>query len=98
MTTYNLATLLETSAAKYPEREAIVFPATGRRMTYAEVDAVANMVANLLVSKGIQPGDKVALSCPNLPYFSLVYWGILKAGATVVPLNVLLKGLSLIHI
>ncbi|HET6937975.1 MAG TPA: AMP-binding protein, partial [Nocardioides sp.] len=91
MPTYNLATLLETSAAKYPEREAIVFPATGRRLTYAEVDLVANMVANLLVSKGIQPGDKVALSCPNLPYFSLVYWGILKAGATVVPLNVLLK-------
>ncbi len=91
-TTYNLASLLETSAQNYPEREAIVFPATGRRMTYAEVDAVANMVANLLVSKGIQPGDKVALSCPNLPYFSLVYWGILKAGATVVPLNVLLKG------
>jgi long-chain acyl-CoA synthetase len=92
VTSYNLATLLEDSAQKYPEREAIVFPATGRRMTYAEVDAVANMVANLLVSKGIRPGDKVALSCPNLPYFSLVYWGILKAGATVVPLNVLLKG------
>jgi long-chain acyl-CoA synthetase len=90
--TYNLATLLENSARKYPEREAIVFPATGRRMTYAEVDAAANMVANLLVSRGIEPGDKVALSCPNLPYFSLVYWGILKAGATVVPLNVLLKG------
>jgi long-chain acyl-CoA synthetase len=90
--TYNLATLLETSAQKYPEREAIVFPATGRRLTYAEVDTVANMVANLLVSKGVHPGDKVALSCPNLPYFSLVYWGILKAGATVVPLNVLLKG------
>ena len=92
MTTYNLATLLETSAKNYPEREAIVFPATGRRMTYAEVDMFANMVADFLVSKGIQPGDKVALSCPNLPYFSLVYWGILKAGATVVPLNVLLKG------
>ncbi len=92
MTNYNLASLLENSAQKYPEREAIVFPVTGRRMTYAEVDAVANMVANLLVSKGIRPGDKVALSCPNLPYFSLVYWGILKAGATVVPLNVLLKG------
>jgi len=89
---YNLATLLEHSAQQYPEREAIVFPATGRRMTYAEVDAVANMVANFLVGRGIAPGDKVALSCPNLPYFSLVYWGILKAGATVVPLNVLLKG------
>src|SRR3954471_20950200 len=90
--TYNLATLLENSAEKYPEREAIVFPATGRRLTYTEVDAVANMVAGFLVSQGIEPGDKVALSCPNLPYFSLVYWGILKAGATVVPLNVLLKG------
>jgi long-chain acyl-CoA synthetase len=84
--------LLENSAQKYPGREAIVFPPTGRRMTYAEVDGAANMVANFLVSRGIQPGDKVALSCPNLPYFSLVYWGILKTGATVVPLNVLLKG------
>jgi long-chain acyl-CoA synthetase len=92
VTSYNLATLLTDSAAKYPEREAIVFPATGRRMTYAEVDTVSTMVAGYLVSQGIQPGDKVALSCPNLPYFSLVYWGILKAGATVVPLNVLLKG------
>lgn len=89
---YNLASLLETSAEKYPEREAIVFPATGRRLTYAEVDMVSNMVAGFLKDKGIEPGDKVALSCPNLPYFSLVYWGILKAGATVVPLNVLLKG------
>ena len=88
---YNLASLLEKSARDYPDREAIVFPATGRRLTYAEVDAAANMVANLLVSKGIEKGDKVALSCPNLPYFSLVYWGILKAGGTVVPLNVLLK-------
>ena len=49
-------------------------------------------MANLLVSRGIEPGDKVALSCPNLPYFPIVYYGILKAGATVVPLNVLLKG------
>ena len=89
---YNLAALLDDSARDYPHREAIVFPAAQRRMTYAEVDAAACMVANLLVSRGIQPGDKVALSCPNLPYFSLVYWGILKAGATVVPLNVLLKG------
>src|SRR6478735_2204276 len=57
-----------------------------------ERSAAANQVANLLVSRGIQPGDKVALTCPNLPYFTIVYYGILKAGATVVPLNVLLKG------
>ncbi len=90
MTTYNLATLLEDSAQKYPDRTAIVLGDT--RLSYAEVDSFANMVANLLVSRGIRPGDKVALTCPNLPYFSVVYFGILKAGATVVPLNVLLKG------
>jgi long-chain acyl-CoA synthetase len=86
---YNLATLLENSAEKFPEREAIVLGDT--RLTYAQVDGAANMVANLLVSRGIKPGDKVALSCANLPYFTIVYYGILKAGATVVPLNVLLK-------
>lgn len=90
MTTYNLATLLEDSTTNHSDRTAIVFGE--RRLSYAEVDTFANMVANLLVARGIQPGDKVALTCPNLPYFTIVYFGILKAGATVVPLNVLLKG------
>ena len=86
----SLASLLENSAADYPDRDAVVLGDT--RLTYAQVDGAANQVANLLVSRGIEPGDKVALSCPNLPYFPIVYYGILKAGATVVPLNVLLKG------
>ena len=87
---YNLSTLLEDSARNYPDRDAVVLGDT--RLTYAQVNGAANQVANLLVSRGIQPGDKVALTCPNLPYFTIVYYGILKAGATVVPLNVLLKG------
>ena len=86
----NLSSLLEGSAQAYPDRTAVVLGET--RLTYAQVDAAANQVAHLLVSRGIEPGDKVALSCPNLPYFPIVYYGILKAGATVVPLNVLLKG------
>ena len=85
----NLATLLEDSAGKYVDRTAIVFGELN--LSYGQVNAASNQVANLLVSRGIQPGDKVALSCPNLPYFSIVYFGILKAGGTVVPLNVLLK-------
>ena len=85
----NLAALLDQTTAKYPEREAIVFG--DLRLNYAQVNGAANQVANLLVSRGIKPGDKVALSCPNLPYFTIIYYGILKAGATVVPLNVLLK-------
>src|SRR5688500_2622943 len=86
----NLSSLLEDTAAAHPDREAVVLGDT--RLTYAQVNGAANQVANLLVSRGIEPGDKVALSCPNLPYFPIVYYGILKAGATVVPLNVLLKG------
>src|SRR5690349_14200831 len=86
----NLSVVLEDSARRFAERAAVVLG--DQRLTYAQVDAAANQVANLLVSRGIGRGDKVALSCPNLPYFPVVYFGILKAGAVVVPLNVLLKG------
>ncbi len=86
----NLSGFLEKSAQDFPDRTAIVFGDT--RLSYPQVNGAANQVANLLVERGIKPGDKVALSCPNLPYFTIVYYGILKAGATVVPLNVLLKG------
>src|SRR5690625_4718501 len=91
----NLASLLTESARQWPERDAIVFGDT--RLTYAQVDAASNQVANLLSTRGIRPGDKVALSCPNLPYFSIVYWGILKAGAVVVPLNVLFKAREVVY-
>jgi long-chain acyl-CoA synthetase len=85
----NLSVLLEDSARAHPDHEALILGET--RLTYRQVDAAANQVANLLVSRGIQPGDKVALTCPNLPWFPIVYYGVLKAGAVVVPLNVLLK-------
>src|SRR3982750_1674679 len=86
----NLSIVLEDSARHHPERAAVVLGDT--RLTYAQADAAAHQVATLRVERGIGPGDKVALSCPNLPYFPIVYYGILKAGAVVVPLNVLLKG------
>ncbi|GHE76409.1 long-chain-fatty-acid--CoA ligase [Amycolatopsis deserti] len=85
----NLAALLDTTAAAHPDRTAIVCGDT--RLSYAQLDSATNQVANLLVRNGVRPGDTVALSCPNLPSFTIVYFGILKAGATVVPLNVLLK-------
>ncbi len=85
----NLAVLLEDSAREVPGRDAVVF--NDVKLNYAQVNGAANQVANGLSALGIQKGDKVALSCPNLPFFPIVYYGILKAGATVVPLNVLLK-------
>lgn len=85
----NLAVLLEDSAREEPQRDAVVLGET--RLSYASVNAAANQVANALVKAGIKRGDKVALGCPNLPFFPIVYYGILKMGAVVVPLNVLLK-------
>jgi long-chain acyl-CoA synthetase len=86
----NLAVLLEDSARNVPERTAVICGEMS--FTYNEVNAKANQVANALKKIGIQRGDKVALSCANLPFFPIVYYGILKAGGVVVPLNILLKG------
>lgn len=85
----NLSTLLEDSARNFPDRDAVALGSA--RLTYAQVNAAANQVANLLTARGIRPGDRVALGSPNLPIFPILYYGILKTGAVVVPLNVLLK-------
>jgi len=86
----NLASTLEYNAKQNPAKIAIVFG--DNRIAFGQLDAIANKVSNALKSIGIEKGDRVALTCPNLPYFPMVYYGILKAGAVVVPLNVLLKG------
>ncbi len=83
----NLATLVESSTQDYPDQVAVIF--NDRKITYAQLNAAANMFANGLVKLGVQKGDKVALMMPNLPFFPIAYFGILKAGATVVPFNVL---------
>jgi long-chain acyl-CoA synthetase len=85
----NLAAVLEQHARRRPEAEAVV--CAGQRLTYAQLDGWASQIAGALAASGIGRGDHIALLCPNLPYFPAVYFGILKTGATVVPLNVLLK-------
>jgi long-chain acyl-CoA synthetase len=88
-TTLNLSHILEHHARLQPERIALV--CGPERWTYRQLNAYANRVANGLDARGIGPGDHVALTCPNTWHFPAVYFGILKVGATVVPLNVLLK-------
>jgi long-chain acyl-CoA synthetase len=85
----NLSILLEQTAQRFPSNKAFTFMDSS--LSYAQINGAANQIANGLKSKGIQKGDKVALSCLNLPYFPIIYFGILKAGAAVVPLSVLLK-------
>jgi long-chain acyl-CoA synthetase len=86
---FNLSTVLEHHARNSPNKEALIF--ADKRITFSQLDAATNQIANGLKNLGIGHGDKVALTCPNLPYFPMIYFGILKTGATVVPLSVLLK-------
>jgi len=85
----NLSVLLEDSARRYGDNPAYTF--SDITMSFAQINAAANQVANGLVERGIKPGDKVALNCLNLPFFPIIFFGILKAGAVCVPLSVLLK-------
>jgi long-chain acyl-CoA synthetase len=89
MATLNLASVLEHSARLTPERIAVTFGC--EQLTYGALNAKATRVAAGLQAAGIRAGDHIALACPNLPLFPLAYFGILKAGAAVVPINVLLK-------
>jgi long-chain acyl-CoA synthetase len=88
-TTLNLASIVSHHARLSPDREAVVWD--NIRLTFGELGRLSDRVANALTAMGIGYNDKVALSCPNLPLFPIVYYGIMKAGAAVVPLNVLFR-------
>ena len=88
-TVLNLASIVSHHARLAPQKEAIVWDNV--RITYGELDTLSNRVANALTEMGIGHDDKVALNCINNPYFPIVYYGIMKAGAIVVPICVLFK-------
>jgi long-chain acyl-CoA synthetase len=84
----NLATLLRQSAQRHPTRTALILGET--QINYATLHGMACKFAGALRGLGVNPGQHVALLLPNVPHFTVAYFGILYAGATVVPLNVLL--------
>ena len=85
----NLGSILLGSAEASPDR--IALRLNERALSFAELDRQARGVAASLRARGIEPGAKVALLVPNVPEFTIAYFGILYAGCTVVPLNVLLS-------
>jgi len=86
---FNLAVIVRETAMAAPERPAALYE--GGKLAYGELDALSDRLAAGLRADGINPGDAVALQLPNIPAFLVGYFGILKAGGVVVPLNVLLK-------
>ena len=84
----NLATILAASAERASEQTVIRLGE--RTLSYGELDRAARGVASALRARGLAPGDHVAVMVPNVPEFTIAYFGILYAGCAVVPLNVLL--------
>jgi long-chain acyl-CoA synthetase len=85
----NLASLLTESAARAPQAAAIRLGQV--ELSYAELDRGSARLAGLLRAHGVEPGDRVGVMLPNVPEFPIAYYGVLRAGGTVVPMNVLLK-------
>jgi long-chain acyl-CoA synthetase len=85
----NLATVLADSAARYPDRVAIKLDEL--ELSYALLDQGSQRVAAVLAGMGVRAGDRIGLMMPNLPYFPVIFYGALRLGAVVVPMNPLLK-------
>jgi long-chain acyl-CoA synthetase len=85
----NLVGKLAATVARYPDNVALKLgPAT---TAYSGLDDASSRVAAFLAERGVDPGDRVGIMLPNVPEFAVAYYGTLRAGAVVVPMNVLLK-------
>ena len=85
----NLSSVLARTASDYGESPAVRLD--DLVLTYSQLQDAADRAASLLSSLGVAPGDRVGIMLPNVPAFPIAYYGALGAGATVVPMNPLLK-------
>ncbi|MFB4276671.1 long-chain fatty acid--CoA ligase [Nonomuraea sp. MTCD27] len=85
----NLADRLHAAAARLGGRAVLTLDEA--ELTYGALDGLSARLAGLLRCRGVGPGDRVAIMLPNVPEFGVVYYGVLRLGAVVVPLDPLLK-------
>lgn len=83
----NIGWMLRQRATVSPRLQAYVEPSTDVRMTYAQMNALANRCADVLTALGIAKGDRVALLMPNSVEFCCLFYGAAKLGAVAVPIN-----------
>jgi long-chain acyl-CoA synthetase len=86
----NLAKNLTDTARVHAGRVAV--RVDNAAMTYRALDEASARVAGLLHERGLRPGDRVGIMMPNVAEVPVVYYGVLRAGGVVVPMNPLLKG------
>lgn len=87
------AHVISKNAALYKNRTAVVCGED--RLTWQELDLKTNRVANALLGLGLTKGDKVCTFMPNSMAAFLLFWGAIKAGCVIVPLNVMLDAPTL---
>ena len=86
----DLSRLLRDAARRAGPKTALVIASSGDKISFSDLDREADRVATGLSKEGVGNGDRVALGMHNVPHFIYSYFGILRAGAAVVPLNVML--------
>jgi long-chain acyl-CoA synthetase len=91
----NLARILLDAAGRYPHRRAI--QQDDVVLNYSELDTRTSRVANWARRRGQRPGDRVGIMLPNVVQFPILYYGLLRAGVVVVPMNPLLKQREVAH-
>ena len=91
-----LATLLAQNARRYPDKVALV--CGGARLTFAELDARGDRLANALLGRGVGPGDRVAVTMPNSIELVEAMVAVLKLGALIVPLSTRLAAREIAYI
>lgn len=85
----DLADLFDTATKRFPTRVSMKIERNGKieQYTYEDVRELALRAAGFLAHKGIQPDDRVILFSHNMPEWGLTYFGIIKAGATAIPID-----------
>ncbi|RSN64146.1 long-chain fatty acid--CoA ligase [Streptomyces sp. WAC 04229] len=94
--TLSAADVLADTARRTPGSTAVV--AGPERVSYGDLWLAARRYAAALRERGVAPGDRVALLLPNTPVFPAAYFGVLALGATVVPVNALLKAEEIAYV
>ena len=85
----NLADRLQATAERLGTRTVLTLDEAD--LSYATLELMSARVAALLLVRGIGTGDRVAIMLPNVPEFAVIYYGVLRIGAVVVPLDPLLR-------
>jgi acyl-CoA synthetase (AMP-forming)/AMP-acid ligase II len=83
----SLGQLLEQQARKYPQREAIVVPWTGERLTYYQLNENSRAMAKGLLALGVGPDDRVGISSGNCGRYVELFFAICRIGAMALVMN-----------